>query len=431
MEKKAVVFIEIGGKPVPAGVIRIEEEGRYSRARFAYGRGYLERPDAVAIDPVQLPLGEESYETPTDWAIFNGLRDASPDAWGRKLIERFVLGYQGHPAGEAEFLLMSQSGNRAGALQFGPTPKAPGPVLDLNLPDHLVNLGDLESFQEMADRISRDEQIPEALSIFIAPGSDMGGMRPKGTVMRDGFPWLAKFGKADDRINMAAAEAGCLDLCEMAGLEVCEREVIDVAGRPALLVKRFDRELHDDGGLRRRHMLSSMTLLGAHETDRSMHGYADIHNALRRLGAPGTGGEEVFRRMVMNVLCGNTDDHYRNHGFLLGDRGYEMSPVYDVTPTLQASPTRHMFFHLGKPGAGRVASLEACVAAAPAFGMDDERAIQIVNDLSGMVATRWRDVMKLRGASEYDIEMMAQAFSLAGRRLEEPGADGPPGSNGP
>lgn len=417
MQIDAVVFIELNGQTLPAGRLSMIEDGRYSTARFAYGRRYLERPDAVAIDPVQLPLGSDLINAPDDFPLFNGIRDAAPDAWGRKLIERHVLRSLNRQAGEADFLLASQSGNRIGALRFGPTPSAPGQVLHYSLPYGFWDLGSLEAFQDMVDAFAKGDASAQSVSDFVAPGSDLGGARPKGTVTVDDFPWLVKFGLESDRICMAAAEAACLDLCEMAGLDTCQRDVIDIAGKKALMLERFDRRV-TDRGIERIHMLSSMTLLGAHEYDRYTSGYADLHDVARKFGT-GNSGEEIFRRMVMNVLCGNTDDHFRNHAFLLDGNGrYRQSPVYDVTPTLQSGSTRKMFFHLGKAGSGREATLENAIAGAPSLGLHRDQATAIVNDLAAMVSANWEKAFTERGASKDDIELVASAFAIAGEWTE-------------
>lgn len=417
MQNDAIVFIELNGETVPAGKLQVIEDSRFSTARFAYGRRYLERPDAVAIDPVQMPLGDGLIEAPADYPLFNGIRDAAPDAWGRKLIERHVLRSQNRQAGEADFLFASQSGHRIGALRFGPTPAAPGQVLDYALPPGISNLGTLEGFQALVDAFERGDASAQAVADFVAPGSDLGGARPKGTLLVDNFPWLVKFGLEKDRIGMAAAEAACLDLCEMAGIDTCERQIITIAGRQSLMLRRFDRR-QGENGVERIHMLSSLSLLGAHEFDRSASGYADLHDVARRYGT-GNHGQELFRRMVMNVLTGNTDDHYRNHAFLLDRNGtYRPSPVYDVTPTLQAGATRSMFLHLGKAGSGREATLEQAVAGAPSLGLQRDEAVTIVNELSAMVAANWEARFLARGASREDIELVAGAFNQAGRQIE-------------
>lgn len=190
MENKAIVFIELNGTPVPAGRLRIIEDGRYSRAEFDYGRRYLQRPDAVAIDPVQLPLTNAHHVTDPNFTLFNGIRDAAPDAWGRDLIDLYMQRAAGRGAGEAEFLLASQRGTRVGGLQFGPTAEAPGPVLDISLPDVSSDLGTIEAFQEMVDLYTRGAEVPDALLDHVAPGADLGGARPKGTITIGGHPWL-------------------------------------------------------------------------------------------------------------------------------------------------------------------------------------------------------------------------------------------------
>ena len=419
MDYRAIVFVDQAGETIPAGRLALTEDGRYSRAEFNYGQKYLKRPDAVAIDPVQLPLTAEPKYTEEDFILFNGIRDAAPDAWGRKLIDFHMLHTKGRPAGEAEYLLASQQGTRIGALQFGPTTAGPGPVVDTGIAEVTSHLGTLDAFQDMIDRFEAEETISDRYLDFVARGSDLGGARPKGTVMIENHPWLVKFGLQNDRITMAAAEAGCLDLCEMAGLEVCERQVIDIAGRPALLLKRFDRKKGANGGLERRHMISGLTLLGAHERDLGIYGYADLYNGARQHCTASDYGEEIYKRMIMNVLCGNTDDHYRNHAFLMNEDGrYEPSPVYDVTPTTGLSSTRNLFFHLGKAGSGREATLEAAVAAAPSLGLSHDRARETADDLSDLVAQNWRSVLSDRGASRIDLETLENSFSEAGKRVD-------------
>lgn len=419
MNKTAIVFIELSGRTVPAGRLTILQDGRHSRSEFEYGRKYLERPNAVAVDPVMLPLTDEKFHTQEDFLLFNGIRDASPDAFGRTLIDNYMLRSKGRPADEADFLFASQSGTRIGALRFGPTPEKPGRVLDHEIPVYEMEVGDLTAFQELVDDHMDDGALPERFSYLVSGGSDAGGARPKATVTIDGFPWLAKFGKQTDRVQNAAAEAACLDLCELAGLRVPDRRIETIGGRATLLLRRFDRYYGEDGAVRRKHMISSMTMLGAHESDTGMSGYADISDGMRRFSGNDGIGEEIYRRMVMNVLCGNTDDHYRNHAFLMDEDGkFRISPVYDVTPSLQITGTRRLFLHLGRAGSGRDATLEAAVDGAESLGLHREEAIAIANDLSAMVQANWQMALEDRGASARDIAMLAGAFSEAGRRME-------------
>ena len=427
MEHRAFVFIEHDGETVPAGRLVITEDGRWSKSVFDYGRGYLQRSGSVALDPVQLPLEARQIETPADFILFNSLRDAAPDAWGRKLIDIHMMRTRRRPAMEAEYLLLSQRSTRPGALRFGPTSAAPGSVLGIELPEASSDPGTLEAFLELVALHEAGSEIPDSVLDHIAPGTSLGGARPKATIEVDGFPWLAKFPSSGDRIDMIAAEAGCLDLCEMAGLRVPERRVISVSGRAVLLLKRFDRIMDERGTLQRIHMISSLTLLGRHEMDRAMSGYADIHDAVSRHGVASDAGEEIFRRMLMNVLLGNTDDHYRNHAFLLDRNGrYRMSPVYDITPSLQVSPDRRLFMHLGKAGSGRRATVGTAVRAGPGLGVARDDAARIAGELREMVAANWERVMTDRGASAHDIDMMRRSFSEAGSRPDMETLDRPP-----
>ncbi len=416
---QAIVFLHLKGVPVPAGLLEMREDGRWSTATFMYGRKYLEK-GLPALDPVQLPLCEDRMETETDFPLFNTLRDSATDAWGRMLIDMHVMRRLSRPATEAEHLLASTSETRFGALCYGESADGgPSDVTGLGLPNVRTDLGDLERIHAMVEDHARGLPVPKSFLEYIQSGSDLGGARPKATVMIDGFPWLAKFSLSSDRIDMVRAEAGCLDLCEMAGLDVPARRVSRLGSGSALLVRRFDRESDPaTGRIFRRHAISAMTLLGAHEADRGAFGYADIHDGLRRFGAPGCGasGRGIFMRMAMNVLCGNTDDHFRNHAFILQDRGgYAISPIYDVTPTPQISSSRRLFLHLGKSGSGREATLEGAFAAAPAFGLAHDEALDILHDLRNMVASNWRDVMGRRGLSDRDIQMVAASFSQADR----------------
>jgi serine/threonine-protein kinase HipA len=152
-----------------------------------------------------------------------------------------------------------------------------------------------------------------------------------------------------------------------------------------------------------------------------MSGYADISDGMRRFSADGDIGREIYKRMVMNVLCGNTDDHYRNHAFLLDeDSRYRISPVFDVTPTLQASATRRLFLDLGKAGCGRDATLMAAFQGGESLGLYRDEAAAIANDLAEMVENSWRGALEARGASARDIAMLENAFSEASNRIRFP-----------
>jgi len=163
--------------------------------------------------------------------------------------------------------------------------------------------------------------------MLIAPGSSLGGARPKASVReKDGHLAIAKFPRKDDEINTVVWEAVALSLAQKSGITVPESRVENIAGKPVLLLRRFDRD-----GKRRIPFLSAMSMLGS--KDKETRSYLEIVDALRQHGAaPQADMEELWRRLVFNILISNTDDHLRNHGFLYeGQAGWRLSPAYDST----------------------------------------------------------------------------------------------------
>lgn len=290
--------------------------------RFVYGRSYLDRREAVEIDPVELRLARgTTYETTRLKGVFGALRDAGPDYWGRAVIERHI---GKAPLGEIDYLLESPD-DRAGALGFGLGAEPPAPRRKFN------QTIELEKLQAIADELTREEdsskpadkaaaQVQELLLI----GTSMGGARPKAVVEDTDGLWLAKFNTPHDRWNMARVEHAMLVLGRSCGLNVADSRVIDVGGRDALLVKRFDRVKAESGYLRGR-MVSALTLLRADDTHntRDRWSYVLLAEELRRLTAdPKRSAHELFRRMVFNGLISNTDDHPRNHAALAMNDGW-------------------------------------------------------------------------------------------------------------
>lgn len=260
------VYLTLPGETdaVTAGRFELTTSPRgVTTGRFVHGRNYLARPDAVEIDPVDLTLGDRTRETVRMDGLFGALRDAGPDHWGRRVIERRA-GVS--TLGELDYLLNSPD-DRAGALGFGPGVAPPAPLrrfnrtLDLGRPRALAEaLIDGDSWPpgiEAAD-LARVEDL-------LLLGTSMGGARPKTVVEDDAGLWLAKFNRQDDRWNMARVEHAMLTLGRARGPRTAESRVVAVGDRDALLVKRFDRE-RTPGGYRRARMVSALTLLRADES---------------------------------------------------------------------------------------------------------------------------------------------------------------------
>ncbi|MFT4102516.1 MAG: HipA domain-containing protein [Burkholderiaceae bacterium] len=420
------VYITLPGETqaVTAGrfVLAADRRG-VMEGRFVYGRSYLERPNAVALDPIELKLAPRTYTTVALGGMFGALRDASPDYWGRLVIERH-LG-SGQP-GEMAYLLFSPD-DRAGALGFGlnQTPPAPKRAFNRTL--------DLAKLQVAADALVIDAEVGgagtlhahagaaeadhEQVERLLMLGTSMGGARPKAVVEDDDALWVAKFNRPDDPWNSARVEHAMLKLARSCGLATAESRVVEVAGRDVLLVKRFDRERSPDG-YRRARMVSALTLLRAEDTYRSRDkwSYVLLAEELRRVCAdPARNAEELFRRMCFNALISNIDDHPRNHAVIAWGQDWQLSPAYDLTPATPVSQERRDLA-MACGDRGRAASAANMLSQAARFLLESVRAEAIVSAMEEQVRATWHATARSAGVSERDCERIAPAFAYPGFR---------------
>lgn len=378
--------------------------------RFVYARSYLERPDAVPIDPVELKLAKRTYETVALNGMFGALRDAGPDYWGRRIIER----HAGKAAlSELDYLLYAPD-DRAGALGFGlgQVPPAPRRAFNQTL--------DLARLQAIADAIVDDEAIPtdvaaEQIEDLMLIGTSMGGARPKATVESDNALWVAKFNRRDDRWNNARVEHAMLTLARHCGISAANSRIIQVAGRDMLLVKRFDREQTPQGYLRAR-MVSALTLLRTEDSHRARDkwSYVLLAEELRRVVAqPRRDAEELFRRMCFNALISNTDDHPRNHALIAKQRDWALAPAYDLTPTSPVSLERRDLAMICGDS-GRYANADNLLSQCERFLLERDQAKNILADMEARVRNTWYHIARAEGVSERDCEQIAGAFVYPG-----------------
>ena len=384
--------------------------------RLVYGKSYLARANAVPIDPVELKLAERVYETRLLRGVFGAIRDASPDYWGRRVIER----YAGLSAlSELDYLLHSPD-DRAGALAFGLKVEPPAPRRAFNRRLDLVKL------QTLADAIVSDENVPrtadavQAETLLLA-GTSMGGARPKAVVEDQEALWIAKFNRSDDRWNNARVEHAMLLLARECGLHTAESRLERIGERDALLVKRFDRQ-HSPEGYHRARMLSALTLLRVGDThqNRERWSYVLLAEELRRVCAkPLEDAPKLFRRMCFNALISNADDHPRNHAVIASDTDWKLSPAYDLTPTpLVSIERRDLAMACGDYG--RYAHVHNLLSQSARFLLTSEQAKAIVENMEAVVRKRWYAVARNVGVSEADCDKIAGAFAYAGFRLELP-----------
>jgi len=381
MSDRAYVFGYLPGTAAPelVGQVIILETGNAGFCRFKYAPSWLARSNAFAVDPDLLPLEERELESQPGWEVFSALRDAGPDYWGRKVIER-QLGRIGLT--ELEFLLATGD-QRAGALAFSNERAFTGGST-------VPSSHRLAELMDAALLLERDEPIPPRLLTLLGEGSGtLGGMRPKATVERGGDIWVAKFPAKDDRHAITRWEHATLTLAARCGIRVPHHELVEVGGRALLMTRRFDRRRQRDG-FARAHLLSGLTLLGLHERDYGAGSYADLAAWIRRHGAtPREDARELFLRMVFNIVVGNTDDHLRNHAVVDFGDGFRLSPAYDLVPQLSTSSLRRQAIGVGDHG--REATLDNAVTNAGQFGLDDEEAHAVVRKLCIAIAKGWNE----------------------------------------
>lgn len=377
---------------------------------FVYGKTYLARNDALPLDPVELKLTTQVYETVAMNGIFGALRDASPDYWGRRVIERHIGKSQ---LGEMDYLLYSPD-DRAGALGFGLNQTPPAPKRTFNQTLDLVKL------QGIAAAIIKDEELPvdtaetQAFELMLA-GTSMGGARPKAVVEDESGLWLAKFNRFDDKWNSARVEHAMLVLARMCGLYTSESRIVTVGNQDVLLVKRFDREKMQNGYTRAR-MISALTLLKAEDSHRSRDkwSYVLLVEELRRISViPIEDAHELFKRMCFNALISNLDDHPRNHALIAREKDWRLSPAYDLTPTTPLSlERRDLAMSCGD--AGRFANVQNIISQSGRFLLTKDQAQKIIQEMEEIVRQNWYSTMRSVGVSESDCELLSGAFVYPG-----------------
>ncbi len=413
------VYITLPGETefVSAGKFELTTDRRgIPTGKFVYGRSYLARDNRVAIDPFELKLVTKTYETTLHKGVFGSLRDASPDYWGRRVIDKHTGGLR---LGEVDYLLNSPD-DRAGALGFGLNQEPPAPRRKFN------QTMDLERLQALADAIIADEDLPDGAEAeqaqnLIGGGTSMGGARPKAVVEDKHGLWIAKFRHPEDKWNDARVEHTMLMLARECGLQTSESKVVTIGEHDAILVKRFDRE-NTIAGYRRGRMLSALTLLRADDDyqNRARWSYLQLVEEVRRISSqPRTDAHELFRRMCFNALISNVDDHPRNHAVVTMGTDWKLSPAYDLTPSTPVS-IEHRDLALECGDMGRHANAQNLLSQSSRFDLKPDEARTIIDEMEQSVRDKWYDTARREGVTEKDCERIGSAFAYPGFRIEIP-----------
>ena len=399
------VHIDLDGHTRQVGLARCNRVRGSETALFEYDGTWLRKPDSFSLEPA-LALGPGGFVPREGLATFGSLGDSAPDSWGRRLVqraERRRAAREGRAVRtllESDYLLGVADETRLGALRFRwageDTFQAP---MRAAVPP-LIELGRL---LQVTERILRDEETDEDIQIIFAPGSSLGGARPKASVVdQHGNLFVAKFPKETDEYCMETWEEIALRLADHAGIATPVHQLIDVAGKKVLLSRRFDRQ-----GAIRIPFLSAMAMLGAKDGER--RSYPEIVDALAEHGAQGkTDAQALYRRVVFNVLISNVDDHLRNHGFLwLGKAGWSLSPAYDLNPVPTDLKARVLTTSIDLDEG--TCSVDLLEAASEYFALTPIQARSMIREVATLTAT-WRDTAREVGARIAEIDRMASAF---------------------
>jgi serine/threonine-protein kinase HipA len=409
------VYVHLAEGPVPAGRLDMIEDGRNNYATFQYGARYLRRPDRVPVDPAALALPDpddatQTFRSAESFDLFNGIRDAAPDGWGRYLMDKAA-----GPESLEEFdYLVAPGDHRVGALAFGPDPSGgPKRISPWGEDETPGERFDLAALAEAAERVQSVDRLDAGLRRILEAGSSLGGARPKAAVDHHGVPWIAKFSAKNDTYPVCRTELAVMRLARECGLDVPDIEFASILGRDIYLIQRFDR-LIEGNRLKRLPFASSLTMLEAHEIAAHRYSYRDLAEVLRRFGSdPRRDLRELFRRMAFNILVGNDDDHLRNHAFVFDGRGWRLSPLYDVVPRPHVGSNGRLILAVGERG--HEATLANALTGAATFGLKREEAAALLEELRVRVGARWAALLREAGMSDPDMERLANCFAATGK----------------
>lgn len=406
----ALVYADLRGVPQLAGRLWTTTSGGRESATFEYDETWLANPERYALEPA-LTLGPGPVHATRGQWLFGALGDSAPDWWGRTLLMRAEPrraaehGESPRAHRELDFLLGVSDETRQGALRFARS--AAGPFeAESATHGHVPPLVELPRLLAAADHVLANDESAEDLRLLLAPGSSLGGARPKASV-RDpqGTLHIAKFRANSDVVDAVRWEAVALSLARRCGIRVCEWRIEAVPGSEVLLVRRFDRRART-----RIPFLSALSMLGA--ADGATRSYVEIADALRQHGAaPQRDLAELWRRMVFNVMISNGDDHLRNHAFLYdGTAGWRLSPAYDLNPEPADVRPHVLSTPIGLDG-DLTASVDLAMEVSPEFSLSQAEARTTVTRVRSAVR-EWRSVAAALGLSDAELDRMASAFHV-------------------
>jgi serine/threonine-protein kinase HipA len=395
---EAYVWVWLPGETTPVVAGRVFRTGVGAGAvhQFTYGQSYRKRANAIAIFDTELPLRVGAIDPLPGLTLAGCLRDGSPDAWGRRvLLNRLAVADSATEFDELTCFLASGS-DRAGALDFQTSATTYTP--------RLAEGGTLDDLLAAADLVDRGTPLPADLDLALRHGTSLGGARPKAILEHGSRKLIAKFSSSTDLHSVVKAEFIAMRLAAACGLDVARVELALALGKDVLLVERFDRQA-TAGGWQRRAMVSALTLLGLDEMMARYASYEDLAEIVRlRFDRPKETLRELFGRLVFNVLCGNTDDHARNHAAFWDGVRLSLTPAYDLCPQTRTGNVAGQAMRI--LGAAHQSQLRLCLQAAPAYLLSSSDAENLVVAQVETVRRHFDAVCDDAGVSDVDRRLL-------------------------
>jgi len=364
---------------------------------FKYDSGWLDHPLAYPLDPVNLPLAPREYRTRNSKGVFGVFSDAGPDDWGTRIL---LMQQKSAPKNELERLLRT-SGGGVGVLEFSLSRTAPRehpgfPGIEL-----------LDSLADTAAKIENRARLTSEQLALIEPGSSMGGARPKVVVADGEAAWLVKFSRPADLVDLPRLEFATLQLMKHVGFYVPEIALRDLgAGRTAFLSRRFDREPQSPV-----HFISANSLFNidrlrpVRNSLQNPYSYVNLANIIRRhVADPERDCLELYRRMLLNIFIGNTDDHARNHALIFDtvEMAWQLSPAYDVLPTIGGNRGRQA---MGVGSEGGDSTAANALSYCKLFMLTESQARKLIAEILDLAKTL-PDYAVVAGMRDGDVEIV-------------------------
>jgi serine/threonine-protein kinase HipA len=414
-EKEAFVWIWLPGEtePVVAGRLEADNDNIF----FNYGKSYLARigdsTPAIAIYEPELPLTAGILPLPEGLTMPGCIRDAAPDAWGRRVIISKKLGLKGASTDTVELdeltYLLESGSDRIGALDFQRSPTAYVPRIATNV--------SMEELMESAERVEKGAPLTLELDLALFHGSSIGGARPKALITDHGKKYVAKFSSSSDLYSVVKAEFIAMRLAQLAGLNAAPVKLAKATSKDVLLIERFDR-VPKGNKWARKAMVSALTLLGLDEMMARYASYETLAEIIRhRFTDPKQTLKELFSRLVFNVLCGNTDDHARNHAAFWDGKALTLTPAYDICPQGRTGHEASQAMRIS--GDNNLSQLKTCLAAAHNFLLSEEEARETFGNLTAAIEDHWDAVCEEAQLNEVDKKLLWQRQFLNPYSVEQ------------